>query len=75
MKQGIQTVKSWLDAITGVLAGLLIVSLLIGILYTGALGTFSPLDNLGNWIQGVGDGGLAGLLGILIIYVWYKRKE
>ena len=73
MKQGLQTVKSWLEAITGVLSGLLVVSLLIGILYPGALGDFSPLENLAVWLDKVGDGGLAGLLAIMLVYVWYKK--
>ena len=73
MKEGLQTVKSWLDALTGVLAGLLVVSLLIGILYPDAFGAWSPINNLGAWINSVGDRGLAGLLGILLVYVWYKK--
>ena len=73
MKEGLQTVKSWLDALTGVLAGLLVVSLLIGILYPDAFGSWSPINNLGAWLSNVGDQGLAGLLAILLVYVWYKK--
>ena len=73
MKQGLQTVKSWLVALTGVLAGLLVVSLLIGILYPDAFGSWSPINNLGAWLSSVGDQGLAGLLAILLVYVWYKK--
>jgi|TARA_Y100000994_G_C15576539_1_gene394743 hypothetical protein len=73
MKEGLQTVKSWLDALTGVLAGLLVVSLLIGILYPDAFGSWSPINNLGAWLSSVGDQGLAGLLAILLVYVWYKK--
>ena len=74
MKQGLQTVKSWLDAITGVLTGLLIVSLLIGILYPGGLGeSFDPLKNLADWLNSVEKGGLAGLLAVMLVYVWYKK--
>ena len=65
MKQGLQAVKSWLEAITGVLASLLVVSLLINILFPDALGEFSALDNLGIWMKSVGDNGLAGVLAIL----------
>ena len=32
MKQGLQVVNTWLDGITGLLTGLLVVSLLVGIL-------------------------------------------
>ena len=74
MKQGLQTVKSWLEAVTGVLASLLVVSLLINILFPNALGDFNGLNNLGAWIQGVGDRGLAGVLAILLVYVWYQKK-
>ena len=78
MKQGLQTIKSWLDAITQVLAGLLVVSVLIGILYPNAFGTgpgsFNPLQSIGDWIGRIGDGGLAGLLAIMLVYVWYKKR-
>ena len=73
MKEGLQTVKSWLEAITGVLAGLLVVSLLIGILCPDAFGSWSPINNLGAWLSSVGDRGLAGVLAIMLIYVWYKK--
>ncbi len=74
MKQGLQTIKGWLEAITGVLASLLVVSLLINILFPDALGEFNALNNLGVWMKSVGDNGLAGVLAILLVYVWYQKK-
>ena len=56
------------------MASLLVVSLLINILFPNALGDFNALNNLGAWIQGVGDRGLAGVLAILLVYVWYQKK-
>ena len=71
MKQGLQTVKSWLDALTGLLIGLLVVTLLIGIIWSDQFGT---LGNLGQFLSRVGDKGLAGLLAIVLVVVWYKIK-
>ena len=71
MKQGLQTVKSWLDALTGLLVGLLVVTLLIGIIWSDQFGT---LGNLESFLSRVGDKGLAGLLAIVLVIVWYKKK-
>ena len=71
MKQGLQTVKSWLDALTGLLVGLLVVTLLIGIIWSDQFGT---LGNLEAFLSRVGDRGLAGLLAIVLVVVWYKKK-
>jgi len=71
MKQGLQTVKSWLDALTGLLVGLLVVTLLIGIIWSDQFGT---LGNLEAFLSRVGDKGLAGLLAIVLVVVWYKKK-
>ena len=71
MKQGLQTVKSWLDALTGLLICLLVVTLLIGIIWSDQFGT---LGNLEAFLSRVGDKGLAGLLAIVLVVVWYKKK-
>ena len=71
MKQGLQTVKSWLDALTGLLIGLLVVTLLIGIIWSDQFGTLGNLEAFLSW---VGDKGLAGLLAIVLVVVWYKKK-
>ena len=71
MKQGLQTVKSWLDALTGLLTGLLVITLLIGIIWSDQFGT---LGNLEAFLSRVGDKGLAGLLAIVLVIVWYKKK-
>ncbi len=71
MKQGLQVVKTWLDGLTGLLTGLLVVSLLVGILYEDYCGT---LANLNSFLSAVGDKGLAGLLAIVLVTVWYKNK-
>tara|TARA_Y100000996_G_C22470699_1_gene621986 strand:- start:690 stop:905 length:216 start_codon:yes stop_codon:yes gene_type:complete len=71
MKQGLQTVKSWLDALTGLLVGLLVITLLIGIIWSDQFGT---LGNLEAFLSRVGDKGLAGLLAIVLVVVWYKKK-
>ena len=71
MKQGLQTVKSWLDALTGLLTGLLVITLLIGIIWSDQFGT---LGNLESFLSRVGDKGLAGLLAIVLVIVWYKKK-
>ena len=71
MKEGLQTVKSWLDALTGLLVGLLVVTLLIGIIWSDQFGT---LGNLEAFLSRVGDKGLAGLLAIVLVIVWYKKR-
>tara|TARA_Y100001970_G_C14107253_1_gene788858 strand:- start:987 stop:1202 length:216 start_codon:yes stop_codon:yes gene_type:complete len=71
MKQGLQTVKSWLDGLTGLLVSLLVITLLIGIIWSD---TFGTLANLEAFFSRLGDKGLAGLLAIVLVFAWYKKK-
>ncbi len=71
MKQGLQTIKNWLDGLTGVLTGLLVLGLLVGIIWEDYFGT---LGNLARFLESVGDKGLAGLLAIVLVMMWYKKK-
>ncbi|MAV65200.1 MAG: hypothetical protein CBD97_03795 [Pelagibacteraceae bacterium TMED237] len=71
MKQGLQTIKNWLDGLTGVLTGLLVLGLLVGIIWEDYFGT---LGNLARFLESVGDKGLAGLLAIVLVMMWYQKK-
>ena len=44
--------------------------ILIGILYNDAFGVINGIKNL---MQGVGDGGLAGLVALILVALWYKK--
>ena len=73
MKQGLQTITSWIDGIVDLLKGLLGLGILVGIIWDDY---FNTLEHLGSFLRSIGDekAGLAGLLALVLVLYWHKKK-
>ncbi len=70
MKKAITTITSWANDLSGLLQALIVLGILIGILYNDAFGVINGIKSL---MQGVGDGGLAGLVALVLVVTWWKK--
>ena len=70
MKKAITTITSWANDLSGLLQALIVLGILIGILYNDAFGVINGIKTL---MQGVGDGGLAGLVALVLVVTWWKK--
>ena len=69
-------IKKWLGEITEILLLLIAVAIAVEILF-GATGTFfgGVVGNLTTLIEGLGEGGFAGLIAMgIIFFLFYRRK-
>ena len=73
MKQGLQTITAWLDGIVELLKALLVLGILVGVIWDDY---FHTLEHLSVFLRSIGDekAGLAGLLAIVLVVTWYKKK-
>ena len=73
MKQGLQTITTWLDGIVELLKALLVLGILVGVIWDDY---FHTLEHLGSFLRSIGDekAGLAGLLALVLVVTWYKKK-
>ena len=70
MKKLIENINVWLVDITEVLKNVLLFSIISGLLFGDFFGIINTISNL---ISGVGEQGLAGLIGLTIIILIYRR--
>ena len=66
----LKKVIDWINNITDLLKSLFIFSVVAGLLFDDPFGI---LSNIGNLLGGFGDKGLAGLISLLLIVLWYKK--
>ena len=70
MKQIISTVNGWVTEINHFLQGLIVLGVGIGILFYDYFGVFGGIKNL---MGQIGDNGLAGLVALILVVLWYKK--
>tara|TARA_B100001750_G_C14949287_1_gene322772 strand:+ start:275 stop:487 length:213 start_codon:yes stop_codon:yes gene_type:complete len=70
MKQIVSTVTSWIDDITEVLMSLVVFGVVVGILFNDPFGVILGISKLMGTID---QGGLAGLVALILVVVWYKK--
>lgn len=70
MKQIISSVNEWITDITGLLQGLIVLGVVIGILFNDYFGVIGGISNL---MGQIGENGLAGLVALLLVVLWYKK--
>ena len=70
MKNAIATITDWIDQFTGLLQSLVVLGVIIGILYDDRFGVIAGIGEL---MKKVGDSGLAGLVALLLVVLWYKK--
>ena len=70
MKKAIANITDWLNEFTGLLQTLVVFGVVVGILFDDPFGVIAGIGNL---MSQVGDSGLAGLVALLLVVLWYKK--
>ena len=70
MKQIISTVNGWVTEINTFLWGLIVLGITIGILFNDYFGVISGIGSL---MGQIGENGLAGLVALVLVVLWYKK--
>ena len=70
MKQVISTVNQWVHDLTDFLQGLVVLGVVVGILFNDYFGVIAGIGEL---MKGIGDNGLAGLVALVLVVLWYKK--
>ena len=71
MKKAKGTITTWLNDFTDLLKALIVLGILTGILYNDIFGVIAGLGRLMN---NIGDGGLAGLVALVLVVTWLNKK-
>ena len=72
MKQIMATVNGWVHDFTEVLQGLIVLGVVVGILFDDPFGVIAGIGKL---MGQMGDSGLAGLVALLLVVLWYNKKS
>jgi hypothetical protein len=70
MKKAISNITDWINEFTGLLQTLVVFGVVVGILFDDPFGVIAGIGNL---MSQVGDSGLAGLVALLLVVLWYKK--
>ncbi|MBC8311943.1 MAG: hypothetical protein H8E72_06525 [Candidatus Marinimicrobia bacterium] len=70
MKKAIANITDWINEFTGLLQTLVVFGVVVGILFDDPFGVIAGIGNL---MSQVGDSGLAGLVALLLVVLWYKK--
>lgn len=70
MKKAIANITDWINEFTGLLQTLVVFGVVVGILFDDPFGVIAGIGNL---MGQVGDSGLAGLVALLLVVLWYKK--
>ena len=70
MKNVIKQINDFLGMTTGLLMNLIVAGTIIGILYDDIFGVIA---GIGNAVNAIGDGGVSGLVAVMIVAMWMKK--
>ena len=70
MKNVIKQINDFLGMTTGLLMNLIVAGTIIGILYDDIFGVIA---GIGNAVNAIGDGGVAGLVAVMIVAMLMKK--
>ena len=70
MKKAITTITSWVNDLSDLLKALIVMGVLIGLAYGDIFGVIA---NIGRLMSNIGDGGLAGLVALVLVVSWWKK--
>ena len=70
MKRAIANITDWINEFTGLLQTLVVFGVVVGILFDDPFGVIAGIGKL---MSQVGDSGLAGLVALLLVVLWYKK--
>ena len=71
MKKAIDTLTTWIYDFTDLLKALIVLGIFVGILYNDIFGV---IGGIGRLMGNIGDGGLAGLVALVLVVTWWKKK-
>ena len=70
MKKAMGTITTWINDLTDLLKALIVFGILVGIIYNDIFGVIAGIGNL---MANIGDGGLAGLVALVLVVTWWKK--
>ena len=70
MKKAIANITDWINEFTGLLQTLVVFGVVVGILFDDPFGVIAGIGSL---MSQVGESGLAGLVALLLVVLWYKK--
>ena len=70
MKKAISTVTDWISQITDLLQSLVVLGVVTGILFNDPFGVIAGIGSL---MGQIGESGLAGLVALILVTMWYKK--
>ena len=70
MTDWIKMLVEWFSSVTDLLKSIFVFSVIAGLLFNDPFGV---LTNVGTFFGNFGDKGLAGLISLLLIVLWYKK--
>ena len=71
MKKAMTTITSWVNDLSDLLKALIVMGVLIGLAYGDIFGVIA---NIGRLMSNIGDGGLAGLVALVLVVTWWKKN-
>lgn len=69
MNDAMSKVTGWISNLNEILIGIIVLGITIGILFDDP---FNIIGNIGQIFGQLGDSGLAGLIAVILILIWYK---
>ena len=71
MKKAMATITTWLNDLTDLLKALIVFGILSGIIWNDVFGVIAGIGVL---MGNIGDGGLAGLVALILVVTWWKKQ-
>ena len=72
MDKAFKTVTSFVNDVSGLLQGLVVLGIVVGILFDDYFGVIAAIGEL---MGKFGDAGFAGLLALMLIVFWYNKNK
>ena len=72
MKKAMANITTWLNDLTDLLKALIVFGILSGIIWNDVFGVIAGIGQLMN---NIGDGGLAGLVALVLVVTWWKKNS
>ena len=72
LKGGFETLNEWFGIATDLLKSLVVIGIVVGNLFDDFFGV---IEGLGRVMAQFGDAGLAGLLALMILVMWYEKSK
>jgi len=70
MNNAFKLINDTLSTLTGLFINVLVAGTVIGILYDDVFGVIA---GIGSAVAAIGDGGVAGLVAVMVVAMWMKK--